>query len=375
MRILLLINGEAVPLPDRLRPDPERPALDYQALAFGLMQTLGAQVELVDHRAARESRDPRVRAVRATAGLDAATALVGFLRRHGCDAIFTIGEAVGIPLAALFRTTAHRPRHVTLGHRMTAPKKGFFYKVLRVQNAMDRVLVYSAFQRHYARRAWGADDEKVRLIPYSVDPDFFRPGPESAVRQGQICSIGSEWRDQRTLLRAMESLPDLTLKLTAFSPWTKDARGVCADTLPDNVEARRYSYPELRALYETSMFSVVPVQDADFAAGITAIIEAMAMGKPVVTTATRGCHPGIVRDGENGLLVPLQDVDAMTSAIRRLSDDAVLRARMGVNARRWVEENATLGHWTGHIAEAIRGALRAVPAEQGLRAAPTRHGL
>ena len=375
MRILLLINGEAVPLPERPHPDPERPALDYHALAFGLMRRLGAGVELVDHRAARESADPRVRAVRAAMGLDAATALLGFLRRGQCDAIFTIGEAVGIPLALLLKGEARRPRHVTLGHRMTAPKKGFFYRVLRVQTAMDRVLVYSPFQRDYARRAWGADEEKVRMIPYAVDPDFFRPGAESAVRPGQLCSIGSEWRDQDTLLRAMEALPGLTLKLTAFSPWTKGARGIRADRLPDNVEARRYSYPELRALYETSMFSVVPVQDADFAAGITAIIEAMAMGKPVISTATRGCHPGIIRDGWNGLLVPLHDVEAMTAAIRRLSGDAELRARMGANARRWVEENATLDHWTGRIAEAVSGALRGVPAAHGLRAAPTRHRL
>jgi glycosyltransferase involved in cell wall biosynthesis len=379
MRILLLINGETVPLSaERPRANPERPTLDYHGLARGLTQGLGASVDLLDHRAAQQSRDPRVRLTRATAGPDAATACLGFLRRDHYDAIFTIGESVGIPLALLLKATGRRPRHVTLGHRMTAPKKGFFYKVLRVHGAMDHVLVYSAFQRDYARRTWGAGEEKVRLIPYCVDPDFFRPNPDAAVRQGQICSIGSEWRDQDTLLRAMTALPDLTLKLTAFSPWTKGARAIRPDTLPENVEARRYTYLELRELYETSMFSVVPVQDADFAAGITAIIEAMAMGKAVVTTVTRGCHPDIIRDGENGLLVPLHDAEAMTQAIRRLADDAALRARMGANARRWVEENATLGHWVGHIASAIEGALRAASAAPGYRAArraPPQHWL
>ena len=369
MRILLLINGEAAPLPERPRENPERPTLDYHALARGVMRGLGADVDLLDHRAALQSRDPRVRLAHTAAGPDAATACLGFLRRDRYDAIFTIGESVGIPLALLLKAAGHRPRHVTLGHRMTAPKKGFFYKVLRAHGAMDRVLVYSAFQREYARREWGAAEEMVRMIPYCVDADFFRPNPDAEVRDGQICSIGSEWRDQDTLLRAMATLPDLTLKLTAFSPWTKDARAINPDTLPENVEARRYTYLELRELYETSMFSVVPVQDADFAAGITAIIEAMAMGKAVITTATRGCHPDIIRDGENGLLVPLHDVEAMAGAIRRLADDAALRARMGANARRWVEENATLGHWVGHITNAIEASLRAVPTVASYRAA------
>lgn len=378
MRILLLINGEAVPLPERTRTNLERPTLDYHALARGLTQGLGAAVDLLDHKAALQARDPRVRLARAMGGPDAATACLGFLNRNRYDAVFTIGESVGIPLALLMKAAGHRPRHVTLGHRMTAPKKGFFYKVLRAHRAMDRVLVYSTFQRDYARREWGGGEEMVRMIPYCVDADFFRPNPDAAVRDGQLCSIGSEWRDQDTLLRAMAALPDLTLKLAAFSPWTKDARTINPDTLPKNVEARRYTYLELRALYETSMFSVVPVQDADFAAGITAIIEAMAMGKAVITTVTRGCHPDIVRDGENGLLVPLHDVEAMTGAIRRLAGDPALRARMGANARRWVEENATLGHWVGHIASAIEASLRSVPAARGYRAArraPPQHWL
>ena len=383
MRILLLINGETVPLPAHPEPHPERPALDYHALALGLRERLGAEVDLADHRSVLGSRDPRVRLARAAAGCDAATACLGFLGRRNYDALFTIGEAVGIPLALLLKGAARRPVHVTLGHRMTAPKKGVFYKVFRVQNAMDRVLVYSAFQRDYARRAWGAGEDKVRMIPYAVDPGFFRPNPQAAVNPGQLCSIGSEWRDQDTLLRAMAGLPDLTLKLTAFSPWTKGANAIRPDKLPANVQAQRYTYVELRELYETSMFSVVPVQDADFAAGITAIIEAMAMGKAVITTATRGCHPGIVRDGENGLLVPLHDAEAMRAAIRRLADDEGLRARMGANARRWVEENATLGHWVGHIAGAIQGALRppervgapAEPAYGAARRAPPHHRL
>lgn len=375
MRILLLINGEAMPLPDRpAPPDPDRPMLDYHALACGLRQGLGAELDLLDARTAQRSADPRVRLACAAGGPEVGAATLAFLDRDRYDAVFTVGEVVGIPLALLFKGVRNRPRHVTLGHRMTAPKKDVFYRLLRVQREMDRVFVYSEYQREFARRVWGADADKVRVVPYCVDADFFRPAGPKAVRPGHICSIGSEWRDQETLIRAMRTLPDLTLHLTAFSPWTKDARGVEQESLPPNVEARRYSYRELRALYDSCMFSVVPVRDADFAAGITAIIEAMAMGKPVVTTATRGCNADIVRDGETGLLVPLHDADAMAHAIRRLSGDPDLCARMGANARRWVEENATLGHWVGRIADAMQEALRQPEEPVGYRRAPRSAG-
>lgn len=70
-------------------------------------------------------------------------------------------------------------------------------------------------------------------------------------------------------------------------------------------------------------------------AGITALLEGMAMGKPVISTATVGMHPGIIRDGESGLLVPADDDhDALSRAIKRLWEDRNLRVRMGLNARR-----------------------------------------
>ena len=57
------------------------------------------------------------------------------------------------------------------------------------------------------------------------------------------------------------------------------------------------------------------------------------MGLPVIATDIRGCREVVV-DGENGLLVPLRDVEALTQAIQRLGSDNDLRARMGEAAVR-----------------------------------------
>lgn len=68
------------------------------------------------------------------------------------------------------------------------------------------------------------------------------------------------------------------------------------------------------------------------------LLEAMACGRPVITTDAPGCRD-CVCDGDNGLLVPVRDADALARAIARLLDDAALRQRMGARSReRAVEE-------------------------------------
>jgi len=83
------------------------------------------------------------------------------------------------------------------------------------------------------------------------------------------------------------------------------------------------------------------------------------MGKAVVATRTAG-QTDVITDGENGLLVAPGDVGGWRLAITRLRDDSALRERLGRNARRWVEENATLDRWAARLAEAVSVAAGSV---------------
>jgi lipopolysaccharide/colanic/teichoic acid biosynthesis glycosyltransferase/glycosyltransferase involved in cell wall biosynthesis len=58
------------------------------------------------------------------------------------------------------------------------------------------------------------------------------------------------------------------------------------------------------------------------------VLEAMASGRPVVTTDAPGCRDTVV-DGENGFLIPVASIAPLAAAMTRLIEDAPLRARMG----------------------------------------------
>jgi glycosyltransferase involved in cell wall biosynthesis len=67
------------------------------------------------------------------------------------------------------------------------------------------------------------------------------------------------------------------------------------------------------------------------------LIEAASCGRAIVTTDWPGCRD-IVRDNENGLLVPIKDPIALAHAIQKLIDDPELRHRMGKRGREIVEK-------------------------------------
>lgn len=62
------------------------------------------------------------------------------------------------------------------------------------------------------------------------------------------------------------------------------------------------------------------------------LLEAMGAGKPIIAS-TAGGNPELIRDGENGLLVPYGDVEALERALLRLARNRELASRLGAQAR------------------------------------------
>lgn len=365
MKTLLIIPSEAkASLRSEVAAD-RRPLMDYEALEEELRSTPGDTVELLDYTAVEREGDAAVRLVARFAGRNAALALMAFQRRHDFDVIFTNAENVALPLALLFKTVAQRPRHVTIGHRLSAKRKRLFYSWLRAHRQMDAIFVYASSQRDFAQSVLRIPEKVLRLIPFQADHRFYRP-LSAVTRENQICAAGLEWRDYPTLIEAVKDQPQLSVRLAAASPWSKHSNETEGRALPANVDARRYDYQALRELYAESSFVVVPLYDNDFQAGITTILEAMAMGKAVVVTGTCG-QTDVIAHGLNGLYVRPGEPADWRAAIARLRDDPTLRARLGRRARRWVEENATVDHWVDNVVTALRG----LPEKKSVTEAPS----
>ncbi|MBL3554919.1 MULTISPECIES: glycosyltransferase family 4 protein [Marinobacter] len=67
------------------------------------------------------------------------------------------------------------------------------------------------------------------------------------------------------------------------------------------------------------------------------VLEAMAMGRPVITTDAPGCRETVI-DGDNGFLVPVQAIDELASAMIRFIEEQALITRMGRRSREIAEE-------------------------------------
>lgn len=270
------------------------------------------------------------------------------LRDHGV--VFSDGEHVGIPLALAMALGPAHP-HVVIGHRLTSPKKRFFFRVLKAHRWMTRIIVHSRNQLEAANQQLGIPRERLEFIPYSADTEFWQPLglPEECL----IVSAGLEHRDYAVLDRACAGLGQ---KLFIAAGSLHSPGAVC--TLPPSTSqavVRQLNHVSLRELYAKAAVVVVPLLANDFQAGVTTILEAMAMGKPVIVSATEG-QGDIVVDSETGVLVPPGDEDALHSELARLLADPAERLRLGSNARRAVQERYSLDRYVEALAASMRAA-------------------
>jgi glycosyltransferase involved in cell wall biosynthesis len=86
------------------------------------------------------------------------------------------------------------------------------------------------------------------------------------------------------------------------------------------------------------------------------LIEAMACGLPVVTTDVPGCRE-VVRNGDNGVLVPARDPAALAEGLRTLINDAELRMKMGTRSRGRAEQEFSETRVIGETLAVYRAVL------------------
>jgi glycosyltransferase involved in cell wall biosynthesis len=321
----------------------ESPRPDYTVLAERL------DADIIDLAEARRSSGRPGRLIERLGGAGAVIAWTCFRRRDHHPLIITDGEQVGIPFAALCRFFGRRrSRHMMIVHVLSVPKKMRLMRLLWLAPLIDRFVVYSSAQRTHLVTALHVPADRIVRSTFMVDAEFFSEGRAPNHRRRMICAAGLERRDYQTLIQAVDGL-DVEVVIGAASPWSKWPDSSKGGAVPANVEIRQLGFQDLRQLYADCAFVVMPLEDVDFQAGITTILEAMSMQRTIVCTRTAGQTDTIV-DGRTGVYVAPRDSAGLRAAITCLLEDPARADQLGRCARHWVERHATVEVYADRLA-------------------------
>jgi glycosyltransferase involved in cell wall biosynthesis len=278
-------------------------------------------------------------------------------RRDEYDVVVTWSERVSLSLMALQRLSNRGKPHVAMLYWFSRPSVQIPLRAFA--SALQAIVTWSSVQRNYAIEHLGIPHEKLYLVKHFVDQLFWSPRERV---QNTICSAGAEMRDYPTLLDALRGtevpchIATDHVRVDRFGFARRLPSETFASLAGPHVSIGRKSPTDLRELYAASRFVVVPLQASDTDNGITVILEAMAMGKPVICSRTRG-QVDAIQEGVTGLFVPVGDAKAMRQAILELWSDPARTERMGRAARAYVEKHHTLEQFCHGVRSAIDASL------------------
>ena len=210
-----------------------------------------------------------------------------------------------------------------------------------VLNSCEKLTAVSEFLRNSARAVYHIDRD-IAVLPNFVDTRRFSPERRDPARRRELAPGGEPLVGHMSNFRPVKRVRDV---LTAFRT-IHERTGARLVLIGDGAEL-----PETRAwlaeqglaehavltgalrevqhtLAQLDVF-LLPSQTESF--GLAAL-EAMACGVPVVTSNAGGL-PEVVRDGVDGLLVPVGDVAGLADAALRILGDPGLHAAMSASAR------------------------------------------
>ena len=192
--------------------------------------------------------------------------------------------------------------------------------------------------------------ERVCVVPNSVDLRRLERPPERNPDPGLVVSVAR--------LVEKKGLPDLVegcgllaargvpvrLEIAGDGPLLGELKSKAASAGLVATFRGALPHEEVRALYERASVFCLPcvVASTGDRAGLpTSVLEAMALGVPVVTTGVNGLNETVI-DGVTGLIVPEHDPASLADALARLLADPELASRLAEAGRHHVEQGFTL---------------------------------
>lgn len=194
------------------------------------------------------------------------------------------------------------------------------------------VLSPSGYLRRIAL-GWGLDPTRVSVLPNTVPPIPSLPSREELRAElgleGDSLAFAGRLGIQKSLetaFKALAAVPGATLAIAGEGPERDRLEQRARELGLDGRVRFLGALPRDRVLrlFRAADASLLPSSWENFP---HTVVEALAVGTPVIATAVGGV-PEVVHDGENGLLVPAGDAQALGEAITRFFSDAGLRTRL-----------------------------------------------
>lgn len=213
--------------------------------------------------------------------------------------------------------------------------------------------------------------ERCAVVPLAIDSAAFRPDPGAGreLRRRHpgplVLFVGRlrYYKGLEHLVGAMAEVP-ATLLVAGDGRLRADLERRAARSAAAGRVRFLGHVPqeELLAHYAAADVAVLPSSHRSEAFGLV-LLEAMACGRPVVSTELSTGTSWVNRHGDTGLVVPPRDPRALAAALRLLLDDERLRARMGERARRRVTEEFDADLMVSRVLAVYDEALRARTAQ------------
>lgn len=258
---------------------------------------------------------------------------------------FAKARGARVLLAWMNRAARHSPG----GHWALIGRLGGYYD-LKNYRGFDALVGNTADIRDWmVAQGWPA--ERAHHIPNFAaageEPALDRSDLDTPERVPLLLGMGrlhaSKAHD--VTLRAMERLPDAWLWIAGSGPLEGELKRLAAELgVADRVRWLGWR-EDASALYRTADVCVFPSRFEPLG---NVVIQAWAHGLPVVAAASAG-PAALIHDGENGLLVPVDDPEALAEALRAAIDDRALRYCLAERGRarvaRAFSEGAVVERW------------------------------
>jgi len=208
-------------------------------------------------------------------------------------------------------------------------------------NNIFNLTTYNTIAQKYIFKYYKFNLNKMLYLPWAIDTDFFTP--TCVEEENFILAVGDANRDYITLIKAIK---DLNIRLI-IATRNLSFRGKFSYRLQDlimfknnNIQIKGVSINELKKLYEKAKLVVLSLMPSFTGAGVTALLEAFSMSKPVIVTESPGLKEYCMNN-INCIVTKPYDWKLLQTAILNLLNDDKKRKRLGANARNLVLENYT----------------------------------